>query len=106
MKKQERIQILELEEDTSLSAMKETLSKIRLIHTKADMILWEKKQRLTQNMYKIEATQGKLQNITRYFIRQIKCSLHFGHVVGSDIFLFYHCTFSLTYSFSFDNSHG
>ena len=51
--------MLELEEDKSLTNMKETLGKIRLHHTKSDMIQWEKKQRLTQNMYRMEATQGK-----------------------------------------------
>ena len=40
--------------------MKEALDKIKFLHRKADLIQWEKKQSLSRDMSKMEATLGKL----------------------------------------------
>ena len=57
---QERIQKLEVEEDTSFDLMKEALDKIKWIHRQTDLLQWEKKQSLSRDMSKMEATLCKL----------------------------------------------
>ena len=57
---QERTQKLEIEEDTSYDTMKEALDNIKRLHRKADLIQWEKKQSLSRDMSKMEATLSKL----------------------------------------------
>ena len=60
MNEQERVQKLEIEEDTSFDMMKEALDKIKWLQRKTDLLQWEKKQSLSQDMSKMEATLCKL----------------------------------------------
>ena len=56
----ERIEKLEMEEDISFYSMKDTLDKIQFLQRKADMMQWKRKQSLSQDMSKMEATLCKL----------------------------------------------
>ena len=64
VKQQERIQMVEMEEDTSIGRMRETLDKIQRIYRKTDIIKtqWERKQTFLQDMSKMEATVCKYYN--------------------------------------------
>lgn len=73
VRKQESIEKLELEHETSQVAMKATLDNIQRLQSKAKMIQWEKKQSLGQDMFRMEATLCKLKHTmcdvkTRIFI--------------------------------------
>ena len=61
VQQQERIQKVEIEEDTSIGRMRETLDKIHRIYRKTDIIKtqWERKQTFLQDMSKMEATMCK-----------------------------------------------
>ena len=98
VKQQERIQMVEMEEDTSIGRMRETLDKIQRIYRKTDIIKtqWERKQTFLQDMSKIEAT------VCKYYNRPIQIQ-----ILNRPIFFELLCTrpnlkrFFFTYFYSF-----